>query len=96
MLLLSFGFFVCGFQVTFIATHLPAYLSDMGLAAGVGSTSLALIGLFNIFGTLAAGWLGATGRSQCCSPASMRRAPSSSPASFFAADGRVGLCVQHR
>ena len=56
--LLSLGFFVCGFQVVFIATHMPAFLADKGLAAWVGSTVLALIGLFNIFGSLAAGWLG--------------------------------------
>lgn len=57
--LLSLGFFVCGFQVVFIATHMPAFLADKGLPAWVGSTVLALIGLFNIFGSLAAGWLGA-------------------------------------
>jgi MFS family permease len=56
--LLSLGFFVCGFQVVFIATHLPAFLLDKGQAAWVGSMALALIGLFNIFGSLAAGWLG--------------------------------------
>lgn len=56
--LLSFGYFVCGFQVVFIATHIPAFLMDQGMSAGVGSTVLALIGLFNIFGSLAAGWLG--------------------------------------
>jgi predicted MFS family arabinose efflux permease len=57
-LMLSFGFFVCGFQVVFIATHMPAYLSDLGMSASLGSTVLALIGLFNIFGSLAAGYLG--------------------------------------
>lgn len=56
--LLSFGFFVCGFHVVFIATHIPAYLLDAGLSPATGSTVLALIGLFNIFGSLAAGWLG--------------------------------------
>lgn len=56
--LLALGFFVCGFQVVFIATHVPAFLADKGLPAWVGSTVLALIGLFNIFGSLAAGWLG--------------------------------------
>ena len=56
--LLSFGFFVCGFHVVFIATHVPAYLLDTGLSPATGSTVLALIGLFNIFGSLAAGWLG--------------------------------------
>lgn len=57
--LLSFGFFVCGFQVIFIAIHLPAYLLDAGLAPGVGVKALALIGLFNIFGSYLAGRLGA-------------------------------------
>jgi predicted MFS family arabinose efflux permease len=57
--LLSLGFFVCGFQVVFIGIHLPAYLMDMQLAPAVGTTVLALIGLFNIFGTYTAGALGA-------------------------------------
>ncbi|WP_346797856.1 MFS transporter [Halomonas sp. Bachu 37] len=56
--LLCLGFFVCGFQVVFIAVHLPGYLFDNGLAVQVGSTVLALVGLFNIFGTYLAGWLG--------------------------------------
>ncbi len=58
-LLLTAGFFVCGFQVVFIGVHLPAYLADNRLPAHVAVTALALIGLFNIFGTLLAGWLGA-------------------------------------
>ena len=57
-ILLSLGFFVCGFQVVFISTHIPAFLIDAGLKATVGSNVLALIGLFNIFGSLAAGYLG--------------------------------------
>lgn len=56
--LLAFGFFVCGFQVVFIGVHLPAYLVDQHLPATVGTTVLALIGLFNVFGTYLAGWLG--------------------------------------
>jgi MFS family permease len=56
--LLSLGFFVCGFQVVFIGVHLPAYLVDQHLPAKVGTTVLALVGLFNIFGTYFAGWLG--------------------------------------
>lgn len=56
--LLSTGFFVCGFHVVFISTHLPSYITDNGLDPALGSTALALIGLFNIFGSLAAGWLG--------------------------------------
>ncbi|MBO9470619.1 MFS transporter [Endozoicomonas sp. G2_2] len=50
-LLLNAGFFVCGFHITFLSTHLPAYLGDGGLDATIGAASLALIGLFNIFGS---------------------------------------------
>ena len=57
-LCLFFGFFVCGFHVAFIQTHLPAYVTDLGLAASVGAWSLALIGLFNIAGSFGAGWAG--------------------------------------
>ena len=56
--LLTAGFFVCGFQVVFIGVHLPSYLKDQGLSPGVATTALALIGLFNVFGTYAAGSLG--------------------------------------
>jgi len=56
--LLTLGFFVCGFQVVFIASHLPAYLADRGQPAQVGMLALALVGLFNIFGTYTAGLLG--------------------------------------
>lgn len=49
--LLTAGFFVCGFHVTFIGTHLPAFLSDRGLDPAVGARALALVGLFNIFGS---------------------------------------------
>ena len=57
-LLLTLGFFVCGFQVVFIGVHLPSYLMDKGLPSGVAVTALALVGLFNIIGTYVAGWLG--------------------------------------
>ncbi|MEM7717967.1 MAG: MFS transporter [Pseudomonadota bacterium] len=57
-LCLFFGFFVCGFHVAFIQTHLPAYVIDLGLAAWVGGWSLALIGLFNIAGSFLSGWSG--------------------------------------
>jgi predicted MFS family arabinose efflux permease len=56
--LLTVGFFVCGFQVGFIALHLPAYLADRGMAPHVAVTALALVGLFNIVGTYTTGWLG--------------------------------------
>ena len=55
--LLTLGFFVCGFHVTFIGSHFPAYLQDQGLAS-IAGWSLALIGLFNIFGTTMYGFLG--------------------------------------
>ena len=56
--LLMAGYFVCGFQVVFIGVHMPSYLKDKGLSPQVGSYALALIGLFNVFGTYAAGVLG--------------------------------------
>ncbi|MEY3446567.1 MAG: hypothetical protein RIR45_1322 [Pseudomonadota bacterium] len=56
--LLMAGYFVCGFQVVFIGVHMPSYLKDKGLAPEVASYALALIGLFNVFGTYAAGVLG--------------------------------------
>ena len=56
--LLSLGFFACGFQVVFIATHLPAFLADEGVGAGTATIVLALIGLFNIAGTYYAGLWG--------------------------------------
>jgi predicted MFS family arabinose efflux permease len=55
---LTAGYFVCGFQVVFIGVHMPSYLKDHGLAPEVATTALALIGLFNVFGTYAAGVLG--------------------------------------
>ena len=55
--LLVAGFFVCGFQLAFITVHMPAYLSDQGFNSSVAATSLALIGLFNIIGSLASGYL---------------------------------------
>ena len=56
--LLMAGYFVCGFQVVFIGVHMPSYLKDEGLSPVVASYALALIGLFNVFGTYAAGALG--------------------------------------
>lgn len=50
-ILLNIGFFVCGFHVSFIATHLPAYLADFGLPNMIAATALSLIGLFNMFGS---------------------------------------------
>ena len=57
-LLLTVGFFVCGIQVVFIATHLPTYLQDAGISPDIASWALGLVGLFNIIGSLLAGWLG--------------------------------------
>ena len=53
--LLVVGFFVCGFHVAFITAHLPAYLDDLGMDPTLGAWSLALIGLFNVIGSLASG-----------------------------------------
>jgi predicted MFS family arabinose efflux permease len=57
-LLLTAGFFVCGFHVAFIATHLPAFLADQSIAKMSAATSLAMIGLFNILGSYLFGFLG--------------------------------------
>jgi len=57
-MLLTVGFFVCGFQVVFVGVHLPAFLADRGFPPHVAVISLALIGLFNIVGTYTTGWLG--------------------------------------
>lgn len=57
-LLLTAGYFVCGFQVVFIGVHMPSYLKDHGFSPQVATTSLALIGLFNVFGSYFAGALG--------------------------------------
>ena len=56
--LLMAGYFVCGFQVVFIGVHMPSYLKDHGLEPKVATVALMLIGLFNVFGTYAAGALG--------------------------------------
>ena len=57
-LLLMAGYFVCGFQVVFIGVHMPSYLKDKGLSPEVAGYALALIGLFNVFGTYIVGSLG--------------------------------------
>ena len=57
-LLLMGGSFVCGFQVVFIGVHMPSYLRDHGLSPQVASYALALIGLFNVFGSYLTGALG--------------------------------------
>jgi len=62
--LLTIGFFTCGFQLAFIATYLPGYLLLCQMPAGLGATALALIGLFNMVGTWACGWLGGRIRQQ--------------------------------
>lgn len=56
--LLTAGFFVCGFHVAFITVHFPAYVQDLGLPAEVGAYAIALVGLFNIVGSFGAGLLG--------------------------------------
>jgi MFS family permease len=57
-ILLVTGFFTCGFQLAFVTVHLPSYLIDRGLSAEVGGWTLGAIGLFNIVGAMASGWLG--------------------------------------
>lgn len=57
-MLLTAGYFVCGFQLAFIGVHLPSYLKDDGLSPQVATLALALIGLFNVVGTYAAGVMG--------------------------------------
>ncbi|HEX5080369.1 MAG TPA: MFS transporter [Geminicoccaceae bacterium] len=57
-LYLTAGFFVCGWHLAFISVHLPAYLADAGISAGVAAWCLALVGLFNVIGSYAAGVLG--------------------------------------
>ncbi len=57
-LLLTAGFFVCGFHVAFITTHLPPFIVDRGLDARIGAWALACIGLFNVVGSLSSGWIG--------------------------------------
>lgn len=56
--LLTLGYFTCGFQLAFITTHMPAYLADRGISSWVGGWTIAVIGLFNIIGSLYSGWLG--------------------------------------
>ena len=56
--LLNAGFFVCGFQITLVATHIPGYMQERGMEGWSATIILALIGLFNIFGTLGMGYLG--------------------------------------
>ena len=56
--LLTIGFFVCGFHVSYVASHLPAYLTDNGLSGTAGATALSLVGLFNLFGSTLFGYLG--------------------------------------
>jgi MFS family permease len=57
-LLLTSGFFVCGFQVAFITAHFPAYISDLGIEARWAVIAISLIGFFNIIGSLASGIIG--------------------------------------
>jgi MFS family permease len=57
--LLFWGYFVCGLQVVFIGLHLPAYLKDQGgVTANMGAAAIAIVGLFNVLGSFASGWIG--------------------------------------
>lgn len=60
-ILLTTGFFVCGFHVAFIGIHFPAYVTDLGFAPRVGAWSIALIGIFNIVGSILSGMYGRRG-----------------------------------
>ncbi len=64
-ILLALGFFVCGFQIAFITIHFPAYVKDLGLPASVGAYSIAIVGLFNIVGSLLAGVAGQRWSKKC-------------------------------
>ncbi len=55
---LTLGFFVCGFHVVFIGTHLPAYITDLEFSPATGATALALVGVFNVIGSYLAGVVG--------------------------------------
>jgi MFS family permease len=55
--LLVLGYFTCGFQLAFITVHMPAYLLDRGLSTEVGGWTIAVIGLFNVVGSLGSGWI---------------------------------------
>jgi len=63
--LLTIGFFVCGFHVAFITVHFPAYVQDLGLAPQVGAYAIALVGLFNIVGSFASGAAGQRWSKKC-------------------------------
>lgn len=64
-LLLTLGFFVCGFHVAFITVHVPAYIKDLGLAGSVAAIALALIGAFNIVGSFGSGAFGQRWSKKC-------------------------------
>ena len=57
-MLLTTGFFVCGFHVAFITVHFPAYVTDLGLSAQTGAIAISLVGFFNIFGSYISGMVG--------------------------------------
>lgn len=63
-ILLTAGYFVCGFQTRFIGTHFPALLQDVGIGAAIGATALAVIGVFNMIGTFTFGWAAVKWRSK--------------------------------
>jgi hypothetical protein len=65
--LLTAGFFVPGFHVTFVAVHLPAYIGGRGMDPSTGALALSLIGLFNIIGTTVSGVLRESGVKNFCS-----------------------------
>ena len=56
--LLTLGFFVCGFQIVFVTIHLPAYLVEHGISTWLAATSIAIVGIFNVIGSYSAGIIG--------------------------------------
>ncbi len=60
--LLVIGFYVCGFHIQFVGTHLPGFIEDSGASPWLAAWAIGAIGLFNIFGTIASGWMGSRWR----------------------------------
>jgi predicted MFS family arabinose efflux permease len=94
--LLMAGYFVCGFQVVFIGVHMPSYLKDKGLSPQVASYALALIGLFNVFGTYIAGSLGQRMAKRKILAFIYWRGPWRSPCSWWCRCRRCRLCLCQR
>jgi MFS family permease len=90
-LMLAAGFFVCGFHVAFLATHLPGVIASCGLPLQYGAWSLAMLGLFNIVGSVAIGW--AVGRWRMKSLLSLVYAARSLAVLLFLLAPKTGLVM---